>query len=99
MERRVNDACGKATISIPFAAAEETFTQSTSTNSLPPSSLWLLPAERAIGGRWDSHPREIADFHGVPSFWHDLGASLKEGNSTQRAAPCGRYRYRPIAKN
>jgi hypothetical protein len=26
-----------------------TFTQSTSTNSLPPSPLWLLPAERSIG--------------------------------------------------
>ena len=26
-----------------------TFTQSTSTNLLPPSPLWLLPAERSIG--------------------------------------------------
>ncbi len=26
-----------------------TFTQSTSTNSLPPSPLWLLPAERPMG--------------------------------------------------
>ena len=31
------------------------------------------PSDQLAG--WDSHPLEIADFHGVLSYWHFLGGA------------------------